>query len=74
MWAWSFGRIYGTRLRTFISNEARTIVMAFSSASSVSLIRSSRPAEGFGEPTVWVAENQGRPDRPFRHLDCGQGP
>ena len=28
--------------------------MAFSGASSVSLIRSSRPAEGFGEPTVWV--------------------
>jgi hypothetical protein len=39
MWAWSSGRIHGTRPRTYMSNEAGAIAMAFSSASLASAVR-----------------------------------
>ena len=38
MWAWSSGRIHGTRPRTYISNEPGAIAMAFSSASLASAV------------------------------------
>jgi hypothetical protein len=38
MWAWSSGRIHGTRCRTYMSNEEGVMAMAFSNASFASSI------------------------------------
>jgi hypothetical protein len=43
IWAWSSGRIHGTRLWTLVSNEAGKTVTAFSNASFASSIRPSCP-------------------------------